>query len=204
MNLFDIPNVQSVLKFNKTEKDITVKGLLPRAGFEIGDRTSLFLEILNPRRVLIKQVNVCLIQHYSIDQCRRRTEMLHTTVPNLHDNSDESIEAQCSIRFPTDLPPTYTFASRPDSSGFQVDVYYDLKLEVKLKKLFSDFYILVPIILGTKSADLAEFHRTTPGARSLSPMPKRIEPRCSNLPNSPPPYESLFSDHSAVDSEYYE
>lgn len=183
-----------------------MKGFLPRAGFVAGEKTDLSLKISNPNRIGIKTVHVCLIQHFGIDQCRRRAEIFQVTVPNLFDCNDANIQVQCPIDFPIGIAPTYVFSSKPDSSGFQVDVFYDLKFVFKLRKLFSDFDILVPLVIGTKIFDNNDAnHRiTTTNLSSVSPMNQMIKQRNADGNDPPPPYESLNMKNLPIEPEYYE
>ena len=181
-----------------------MKGLLPRAGFIAGEKTNFSLQISNPNRIGIKTVQVCLIQHFGIDQCRRRAEIFQVTVPNLFDCNDENIQVQCPIDFPIGIAPTYAFSSKADASGFQVDVFYDLKFVFKLRKFFSDFDILVPLVIGTKMLDNNANHRATTNLPAFSPMHQMIDQRNADRNNPPPSYESLNMKNLSIEPEYYE
>jgi hypothetical protein len=118
-----------------------------------GEKTMMSLEIYNPNHLTIKRVDVCLIQRYDIEQCRRRLEINRTAVPQIVNADDEHIKATCSVNIPMGIPPSYTYSSRPDESGVHVNIRYDIKIEVKTKGLFSDFELQVPIIIGTDSTN---------------------------------------------------
>jgi hypothetical protein len=153
VNLLQIINSQRALKFDTKQKDITVIGILQHSGLVPGEQTILSLEISNPNRLAIKRVDVCLIQRYEIEQCRRRLELIRLAVPQLFDNSNEHIRTTCPMTIPAGIPPSYNFKSKGDRSGVHVNIHYDLKLEVKAKGLFSDFDLQVPVIIGTDSTD---------------------------------------------------
>lgn len=150
MNLSHISNSQCAVKFDTKRKDIIIKGIIQRSGLIPGEQTKLFIEIDNPHNLGIKRVDVCLIQHYSVEQNRRRLELTRSTIPQLINVHDEHIETTCPVIIPAGISPSYNYRGRGGRTMVHVHIYYDIKLEVKSKKLFSDFDVYVPIIIGTE------------------------------------------------------
>jgi len=166
VNLRQISNSRCAVKFDTKRKDIQVKGIIQRSGLIPGEQTNLSLEIYNPNHLAIKYLDVCLIQRYEIEQCRRRLELTRLSVPQLLNTNDEYIKTTCSIPIPMDIPPSYNYKSRINRSDVHVNIHYDIKLEVKAKGLFSDFELQVPIIIGTDSTE----HSSYTGMTSATPM----------------------------------
>jgi len=153
VNLLQISNALCAVKFDTKCKDMTVNGIIQRAGLVPGEQTMISIEIHNPNHLIIKRVDICLIQRYEIEQCRRRLELIRISIPQLFDIDNEHIQTTCPITIPMSISPSYSYRSRVGRSGVHVNTYYDIKLEIKSKGLFSDFELQVPIIIGTDSID---------------------------------------------------
>lgn len=132
---------------------MTVQGTIHRSGLIPGGQTTISIEIENPERLVIKRVDVCLVQRYSIEQNRRRLEIMHSTIPQLINVDNEHINTTCPITIPKGIPPSYNYRGRGGRSLVHVNIFYDVKLEVKARGLFSDFDVQVPIIIGTNLGD---------------------------------------------------
>ena len=139
------------MRFDTKRKDMTVKGTIHRSGLMPGGQTTVSVEIDNPQKLVIKRVDVCLVQRYSIEQNRRRLELMRLTIPQLINANHEHIDTSCPITIPKGIPPSYNFRGRGGRSLVHVNIFYDIKLEVKARGLFSDFDLQVPIIIGTDS-----------------------------------------------------
>ncbi|CAF3425359.1 unnamed protein product [Rotaria socialis] len=161
VNLLQKINSQCAVKFDTKRNDIKIRGIIQRAGLIPGEQTNLSLEIYNPNHVTIKRIDVCLIQRYEIEQCRRRLELIRFAVPELVNKNDTHIEASCPITVPIGISPTYNFKNKNGSTSVHVNLHYDIKLEVKVKGIFSDFDLQVPIIIGTDSAENPKFGNAT-------------------------------------------
>ncbi len=161
VNLHQISNSQCSVRFDKKRNDITIKGVIQRAGVLPGEETKLSLEIYNPIQLTIKNIDVCLIQRYEIEHCRRRLEVLRVSVPQLFDRNDEHIKTTCLFRIPKGIQPSFNYKSKHGRSGVNVKISYDIKLEVKVKGLFSDFELQVPITIGTDSGEYSNYANMT-------------------------------------------
>jgi hypothetical protein len=191
VNLYHITNSQSAVKFGTKRKDVTVRGILQHAGLIPGEQTILSLEINNPNRVSIKRVDVCLIQRYEIEHCRRRLELIRLSVPELNDNHNQQIEAVCPLTIPLSIPPSFNYKSHGTRSIVHVDLHYDLKLEIKAKGLFTDFDVQVPVIIGTHSSEDSSYNTAS---SSLSRTMNMVALEFNDDDMPPPSYESVNYD----------
>jgi hypothetical protein len=157
VNLRHISNSLCSVNFIDKRQDLTVKGVLHRSGLVPGDETMLSLNVHNPLRLLIKSIDVCLIQRYEIAECRRRVEMMRVSVPELVNLDHADLERTCPLTIPEHISPSYSFEGRGNHYQVHVSIRYDIKLEVKAKGLFSDFELHVPVTIGTDSADDASY-----------------------------------------------
>jgi hypothetical protein len=200
VNLLQLNNSQCAVKFDTKNKDIIVKGILKRSGVVPGEQTSLSLEIINPNRLTIKRVDICLIQRYEIEQCRRRLEIFRLSVPQLNNVNNEHIEAICPFTLPVGIPPTYNFKSKGRRDNVHVSIHYDMKIEVKAKGLFSDFELQVPIMIGTNSTERSRYN----GMTTTSAIPldlNAIDTLAVEIDDDgvpPPTYDSIYYNDSAL------
>lgn len=171
VNLFQLSNAQSAVKFGTKNKETTIKGLLPRAGLVPGEETTLSLIILNPTRLAIKRIDLCLIQRYEIEQNRRRVELMRFPLAQIQNCSEQHIEANCPFVVPQGIPPSFHYVSKNTRTIVHLDLHYDLKLEIKAKGFFTDFDLQVPVMIGTNLSDSTRHSMEFP----------------------PPPYETVVS-----------
>lgn len=157
---------------------MTIKGFLPRAGVAPGEQTSLSLSIQNPSRLSIKHIDICLIQRYEIEQCRRRLELMRFSIPQIVNSHDQLIETTCPFTIPPGIAPSFSYTSKNTRTVIHVDVHYDLKLEIKAKGLFTDFELQVPLIIGANPADPAPSYDRNSQCMPMTEVP-------------PPSYESI-------------
>jgi hypothetical protein len=198
VNLLSISNSQSAVKFGTKRKEVTVRGILQRAGLLPGEQTMLSLDILNPNHVSIKRIDVCFIQRYEIEQCRRRLELIRLSIPEFANVREQHIEATCPLIIPLGIPPSFRYRSKGSRSSAYVDIHYDLKLEIKAKGLFTDFDLQVPVIIGTDST----FHSNyDAGPSSLINSMNLVGLDLNDEDIPPPPYESINYDD--VHSQLY-
>ena len=177
VNLLQMSNGQSAVKFGTKHKDTTIKGLLPRAGLVPGEETNLSLSILNPTRLAIKRIDLCFIQRYEIEQNRRRVELMRLPLSQVQNCSEQHIEVVCPFVVPPGIPPSFHFVSKNTRTTVHLDLHYDLKLEIKAKGFFTDFELQVPIMIGTSSPS------SSPSGPSLN----------ENIEFPPPAYDTVVS-----------
>ncbi|CAF1010166.1 unnamed protein product [Adineta steineri] len=194
VNLYNISNSQSAVKFGTKRKDVTVKGVLQHAGLIPGEQTILTLDIQNPNRVTIKRVDACFIQRYDIEQCRRRLELVRLPVAELANNQDQHIEVTCPLVIPLGIPPSFSYRSNGIRSIVHVDLHYDLKLEIKAKGLFTDFDLQVPVIIGTTENSNYNTRSTTVDTMNMVALDFTDD----DMP--PPPYDSIHNSGTSTRS----
>ncbi len=189
----NISNSQSAVKFGTKRKDLTIRGVLQRAGLIPGEQTILKLDIQNPNRVSIKRIDVCFVQRYEIEQCRRRLELVRVSVPEFMNVNDQHIEATFPLIIPIGIAPSFSYRSQGTRSAVHVDLHYDLKLEIKAKGLFTDFDLQVPVIVGTDSAEQHSNYDTITSSLSNTMSMVALDFNDDDdIP--PPPYETVNYD----------
>ena len=167
-----------------------MKGVLPSAGMLPGEQTTLSITIENPNRLSIKHVDVCFVQRYEIEQCRRRLELFRIPVAQIVNTSEQLIEATCPFTIPLGIAPTHRYKSKEGRSVVHTDLHYDLKIDVKAKGLFADFDIQVPLLIGTDSAANSAYD----GSGSSGTHPINMAIYDTHDDEAPPPsYESIKS-----------
>ncbi|CAF3032169.1 unnamed protein product [Rotaria sp. Silwood2] len=199
VNLFNINYCQSSVKFGTKRKDITIKCILQHAALIPGQQTLLSLDIYNPNRLSIKRIDVCFIQRYEIEQCRRRLELIRLSIPQLNNIYLQHIETTCPLIIPLAIPPSFNYKSQINRTIVHVDLHYDLKLEIKLKGLFQDFDLQVPVIIATDSSQHPTCHRITSSILTKKNFVKLNFDNDNDNDNDnddipPPPYESVYFD----------
>ncbi|CAF1377406.1 unnamed protein product [Didymodactylos carnosus] len=153
VNLLHIPNIlMSTIYGNQNRKDISLKGTLNKLGFVPNEAITSTLEIDNPKHILIKHINVSLIETHQIAYNRRGHHIFRTTLPQVLNTRQERICETFSVIIPSIyLAPSYQF-----SGGFtltaHVSISYALKFEVKVEGIFTDFDVTIPVTIGTEPA----------------------------------------------------
>ncbi|CAF1623360.1 unnamed protein product, partial [Didymodactylos carnosus] len=191
VNLLQISNAMSVLRFNsQNRKDIVLHGTLEKASFVPGEIITLNLNIHNQNRITIKHIDVFLIQRYIVETCRRRRILFRVTIPHIENINDEQIKETCCIITPTlNIPPTYEYHSTKTRTPVHVSIHYELKFEVKVKGLFADFDLTIPITCGT---DPQPREHETETLTCLTPEPNdRFDTIIDDDEELPPSYESI-------------
>ncbi|CAF3707777.1 unnamed protein product [Rotaria sp. Silwood1] len=165
---------------NHNRKDVTLKGNIYKLGYVPGEMITGILEIENPRKILLKQVYLSLIQHYRIECNTGKETIIQTILPTIVNTKQEHITEKFSIAIPlTYLAPSYEF-----HGGFQhmanVHVNYILEFDVKAEGMFTNFDVNIPITLATESdTNLNEYklnHPTNWLPNSISYHPETITP----------------------------
>jgi hypothetical protein len=183
VNLLQNPQCLSSFIFgNHNRKEITLKGTLNKSGFVSGELVHMMLEIENPRRILIKHIELSLIQSYQIGGTALAFHILKTTLPKIINLKDEHINETHSIQIPSMmLPPSYEFQGGIRIAAV-VTIHYMLRFAVKVKGMFTNFDIDIPIILGT-SPDPTLNHQQTFYPTNIS---------YSSDQDLPPSYDSVM------------
>ncbi|CAF1133618.1 unnamed protein product [Didymodactylos carnosus] len=153
VNLLHITNIfLSTIYGNQNRKDVTLKGALNKLGFVPGETISSTLEIHNPKHILIKHINISLVDTLQIASNRRRHYVFRTTLPRIINTHDETICETFSVIIPSMyLAPSYKYTGGLRSTA-HVCISYALRFEVKVEGIFTNFDITIPITIGTEPA----------------------------------------------------
>ncbi len=89
------------------------------------------------------------------------------------------------------LSPTYTYSSQSFSPGTGTSIHYELTLDVKVRGLFTDFKISVPVIVGTEPMSTEQ--------QQQQQMNHPVEIPIASAPvleyeEPPPSYETIVTD----------
>jgi hypothetical protein len=194
VNLLQNPQCLKPISFeNHNRKDITLKGTLNKLGYVPGEIIHIKLDIENPERVLIKHINLSMLQSYRIGQNSCGYNVFKTALPNIMNSKTEHIKAEFAIKIPTEsIAPSYQFQGTSrgiwESVAF-VNNSYMLRFVVKVEGILTNFEVDIPITLGTEpNPDLN--HQQT-----IKPLPVSysLDPEHSLFMNHdlPPSYESV-------------
>jgi len=127
-----------------------------------GEQIEISIDVQNPSRFVIKNLDICLIQRYEIDISRRRLELFRLSIPQFNNITDEHIKTVFPVIIPMGISPTYTYRNKVGRTPIAISIHYDIKVDVKMKGLFTDFDLQVPIIIGTNSgSSLDASNKTT-------------------------------------------
>ncbi|CAF1115165.1 unnamed protein product [Rotaria sordida] len=151
VNLLNNPQcLMSSIFGNHNRKDVTLKGNINKLGYVPGEMITGTLEIENPRKILLKQIFLSLIQYYQIECNAGKETVIQTILPTIVNTKEEYIMEKFSLAIPiTYLAPSYEF-----HSGFKhtakVHVNYFLEFDVKAEGMFTNFGVSIPITLATE------------------------------------------------------
>jgi hypothetical protein len=141
---------------NHNRNEIKLKGTINKTGYVPGDAIQFTLEIENSQNVLIKNIDLSMIQSYQIGVDTRGDTLFITTLPNILNLKDQQIKETFSVLIPSErIPPSYQFKR---TTAF-VNIYYFLKFEVKLGGILENFSVDIPITLGTEPEPDSNQHK---------------------------------------------
>ena len=135
---------------NHNRKDIILKGTLNKLGYVPGESISISLEIENPRKVLVKRLELIMLQSYYIGRNQRVTSFFRVILPNILERIDEQIRETFVLTIPSQpIPPSYQFQGGIQRPAI-ANIHYFFRLEVKVQGIFADFSVDIPITIGTE------------------------------------------------------
>jgi hypothetical protein len=174
---------------NSNRQDIHLTGTINKLGYVPDEPINLSLEIHNPQKVLIKHINLTMFQLYRINTNDRTNILFQTVLPKIFNLKDEKINETFSILIPSNpIPPTYQLRGKFKAS-IAVNLSYVLRLTVKVEGIFTNFYVDIPIIIGTEPhLDLNQQPTTNSLIVSYS---LDTEQSVFNDDDPPPSYESV-------------
>ena len=149
--LHDSSLLTSTLFGNHNRKDVTLKGNINKLAYLPGETIMGTLEITNPRRILLQQMKLSLIQYYHIECNTKQETIIETILPILDCRNDEQIMENFSLTIPfIPLAPSYDFHGGFDHKT-NVKINYSLDFHVKVEGMFTNFNVPIPITLATES-----------------------------------------------------
>lgn len=151
INLLQNPQwLQPATFAEQNRKEILLRAIINKIGLVPGEPIELTIEINNPRAMLIKSTTFSIYQTLKFDASLRRQTVLEAKLADFENINCRQIQKTFSIC--TDalsLPPSYEYQGgieRPTS----VQIRYFLRLAVKVGGLFTNFDIVIPLIVGTE------------------------------------------------------
>lgn len=187
VNLLHNPqSLQPTTFGNQNRRDIILKGTLNKTGYVPGEVVYITLEIANPQRILLKSIDLSMIQSSRIGEMSRDYDIFQMKLPNIMNTKNEYIMESVPVRIPLMiLPPSYQFQGGLQRVAF-VSNQYMLKFVVRVEGFFTNFDINIPIVLGTEPNPNDNYqHMSNPSAGSYGY--NLGQPVYTNY-NSPPRY----------------
>ncbi|CAF0950047.1 unnamed protein product [Didymodactylos carnosus] len=160
-SVFSLPTIYG----NQNRKQVSLKGTMPKLNYILLETITSSFEIVNPNRVLIKQIAVSLIELDRISGENRTNCVVEIISSATMNKNNEKINDTFSIQ----IPASYEMVKHPHTGGkdqlylapsFQfnggirrpldITVQYQLKIEVKCEGFRKDFDVQIPITIGTE------------------------------------------------------
>jgi hypothetical protein len=151
VNLLQNPQCLSPSIFEcGNRKDIILTTTMNKLGYVPGENIQFTLDIQNPRKLLIQNINLSMLKYYRIGHRLNQCMLYKITLPKIENLTNAQIMELFSIKIPSiQYPPSYKFEGE-NISAF-VHIYYMLKLTVKIEGVFTNCHMRIPITLGTES-----------------------------------------------------
>lgn len=174
----------------QNRKDITLRGSLNKFGYVPGELIRVTLEIQNPRRVLIRHIDLSMFQLIQIGPDTRGSSLFNATLPKIVNLKDEQIYETFSIPIP-DVPSPPSYQSQEGVHKVViVQNRYFLRFTVRVEGTFTTFHVDVPIIFGTEpTPDLSQQQTFNSLLVAYSTNPEQL--MLTDDGDSPPSYESV-------------
>jgi hypothetical protein len=199
VNILHVPGGQQPAAFsNQNRKKLRVQGYIVRSGVVPGDKISVQIDLQNPKRAEIKTIEATLIQHRQVVRSSHAQVILRTDVPNLHEFNGTELQHTFDLSIPAVyLSPTYTYLSHYSMPPLGVSIHYELVLDVKVRGLFTDFKMSVPMIMGTEPSSNEQQQQQQLAFQQQINNP--VETPTASAPvydydDLPPSYESVVMD----------
>jgi hypothetical protein len=190
VNLLQNPQcLQTTTIANQNSKDIILKCTSNKSGYVPGELIKVTLKIKNTRNILIKHIDVTMLQSCHIGETKHRLKIFETTLPTILNLRDQNIKENFSILIPSiPIPPSYQF-----QGGLRkivsVNIWYILRFTVKAEGMSTNFNVDIPITIGTDpKPDLNQQQTLYPVIMSYSSNP---EQQMFNDHDLPPDYDSV-------------
>jgi Arrestin (or S-antigen), N-terminal domain/Arrestin (or S-antigen), C-terminal domain len=151
VNLLQNPQCLSPSTFEcENRKDIILTATMNKLGYVSGENIQFTLDIQNPRKLLIRNINLSMFKYHRIGNRLNQCMLYKITLPKIENLANAQIMEMFSIKIPSiKYPPSYKFQG--ENANAFVHIYYTLKLTVKIEGVFTNCHMYIPIKLGTES-----------------------------------------------------
>jgi len=152
VNLSHIPDTQQIVPFSHlNRKNVRLDGYLLQGGIVCGDRLPIYINLRNPKRCIIKRIEVVLIQHHQVAHSYHEETIFRVDLPDIHDFNGTKFERTFNLTVPSLYwAPSYKFMAHFNHQNHPVIIKYALGLKVKSHGMLTGFEVKMPIIIGTE------------------------------------------------------
>jgi hypothetical protein len=191
VNLYHVPGGQQPVAFsNQNRKKIRLQGYLIRGGVVPGEKLSIQIDLHNPKRTEIKRIEAILIQHRQVARSSHAEIIFRTDLPDLREFNAAELQRTFDLVVPSVcLSPTYTYLPQSHGPPLGISIHYELILDIKVRGLFTDFKISVPVVLGTEPTT----NEQQQPMNNANEMPIASAP-VFTYDDPPPSYETVVAD----------
>ncbi|CAF3999884.1 unnamed protein product, partial [Adineta steineri] len=159
-----LENLECLEPIHKTYNDnnVILYVTLNKSGYVSGEVIYMTLQIENPLKALIQRIDFSIIKNHVIgryickdtilltDGCKCKDTIFKITLPKILNLKDEQIQEVFDVIIPSLLlPPSYV-SHEEILENVYIDISYKLELAIKIQGIFNDFYVDIPITLGTE------------------------------------------------------
>jgi hypothetical protein len=146
---------------------------------------------------VIKRIEATLIQHRQVSRSCHAETIFRVDIPDIREFSGTTLQKTFDLLLPNVyLSPSYTYLTQYCTHPVGISVHYELLLDVKVRGLFTDFKINVPVIVGTEPTSTEQQqqqqHQQNQLINSTSEMPTASAP-AFDYDEPPPSYESVVA-----------
>ena len=150
VNLLQNPRCLSPSIFEcENRKDITLTATMDKLGYVSGESIQFTLDIQNPRKLLIRNINLSMLKYHRIGNRLNQCMLYKIVLPKIENLTNAQIMEMFSIKIPSiQYPPSYKFQG--ENVNAFVHIYYMLKLTAKIEGVLTNCHMHIPITLGTE------------------------------------------------------
>jgi hypothetical protein len=154
VNLYHVPGGEQPVAFsNKNRKKIRLEGYLIQVGVIPGGKLTIHIDIHNPKRTEIKNIEARLMQHRNIQKICYSEIIFQKDLPDLREFNATELQRTFDLVVPSVcLSPTYRYLSESHDPPIDISIHYELILDVEVRGFHTDFKVSVPVVLGTEPA----------------------------------------------------
>lgn len=195
VDLLQVPGGQHQTAFSsENRKKLRLQGYLVRGGVVPGETLSIHIDLQNPKRSEIKRIEVTFIQHRQVVRSCHSETIFRCDLSELRDFNDLELHRTFELTVPASrLSPTYTYATQSQNLPIRISVYYELFLDVKIRGLFTDFKMTVPVIVSTGAMSHGQTQQQEQQINNAIEMPLASAPILQSDEPPPPSYDEAVS-----------